>query len=541
VSSLRPERLIAIALVAFTIGCGGSSSNSNVSSPSPPASVAVTITPTAASVGVGQLQQFAATVTGSSNTTLTWQVNSVVGGNTTTGTITSSGLYTAPATVPTGQVTVTAVSQADPSKSASAGITIVAASTAALVPLVDVATSYYSPGTNSSGVPCNGSNGCTPVNFQRGLYGSGANSAASPQDTDGKTFASSLQTLQNTQEVVAFCIGMSIMQQNCNQLVSDYDASSLVKKDPQLHFFDTAQPGYNGCLWAYWNPVDGPGTTPNVPSSCPRGTYPVPPYVNINTADLPAIQTCGTNHNTACGVNDVRVVIWQDADAQPTIALPCTGSATPSGTYFKDYRLNSYLPCSGLADAYQLEQFMAMAARSVRYNYPNCVLMLIVSRNYAGYSRAPLNPEPYAYEAGFAAQFLMKAQAAQCTASMTCSTTPGDSYAGDLSYVATSRNACGGSPCAPLILWLGYTWANGSTPRGTDGLIWCDASYTSGQSGPPCEGEEDYDVAGDPHASSDGSKKWSSATQSVPATSGTWPGVLGNLLNGAYTKPWFHD
>jgi hypothetical protein len=536
-SSLRPERLIAIALVAFTIGCGGSSSNSELSTPAS----AVTITPSSASLAVGQQQQFTATVTGSTNPAVTWQVNGVVGGNTTTGTITSSGLYTATAIVPTGQVTVTAVAQADAGASASAGVFITSASTTGLVPLVDLATGFYSPGTNSSGAPCNGSNGCTPVNFEGGLYGSGANSPASAQDADGKSFASSLQALQNTQEVIAFCIGMSIMEQNCGRLVSDYNASSLVKQDPQLHFFDTAQPGYNACLWAYWNPVDGPGTTPNVPSTCPRGTYPNPPYIPINTVNLPAIQSCGPNHNTACGVNDVRVVIWQDADAQPTNGLPCTGSGTPAGTYFKDYRLNSFVPCSGLGDAYQLEQFMAMAARSVRYNYPNCVLMLIVSRNYSGYSLEPLNPEPYAYEAGFAAQFLMKAQAAQCTASMTCSTTPGDNFAGDLSYVATSGNACGGSACAPLILWAGYTWANGTTPRGSDGLIWCDASYTPGQSGPPCEGEEDYLAAGNPHASPDGSKKWSSATQSIPGTSGSWPGVLGNLLNGPYTKPWFHN
>src|SRR5256884_732352 len=70
-------------------------------------------------------QQFTATVTGSSNTAVTWEVNGVTGGNSTTGTVSTSGLYTAPATVPNpANVTVTAVLQADTTKSASATVTI---------------------------------------------------------------------------------------------------------------------------------------------------------------------------------------------------------------------------------------------------------------------------------------------------------------------------------------------------------------------------------------------------------------------------------
>src|SRR5205814_3576343 len=70
-------------------------------------------------------QQFTATVQNTSNTAVTWQVSGVTGGNATVGTISSSGLYTAPAVVPNPAiVTVTAVSQADPTKSASAQVTI---------------------------------------------------------------------------------------------------------------------------------------------------------------------------------------------------------------------------------------------------------------------------------------------------------------------------------------------------------------------------------------------------------------------------------
>src|SRR5205085_8787699 len=89
--------------------------------------VRVTISPVSATVGAGGTQQFTATVQNTSNTAVTWQVSGVSGGNATVGTISSSGLYTAPAVVPNpATVAVTAVSQADPTKSASAQVTITA-------------------------------------------------------------------------------------------------------------------------------------------------------------------------------------------------------------------------------------------------------------------------------------------------------------------------------------------------------------------------------------------------------------------------------
>jgi hypothetical protein len=68
-----------------------------------------------------QTQQFSSTVTNdSNNTNVTW---SVVGGSA-NGTIDANGLYTAPAAVPAGPVTVTATSAADTSKSGNATVTI---------------------------------------------------------------------------------------------------------------------------------------------------------------------------------------------------------------------------------------------------------------------------------------------------------------------------------------------------------------------------------------------------------------------------------
>ncbi|HEY1205943.1 MAG TPA: hypothetical protein VGF05_14725 [Bryobacteraceae bacterium] len=99
----------------------------NASQPGPPSGVAVTISPTAQSVVVGATQQFVATVTGSTNTAVAWSVNGIAGGNATLGTVSSAGLYTAPAVIPTqNPVTVKATSTADPSQFSSATVTVTA-------------------------------------------------------------------------------------------------------------------------------------------------------------------------------------------------------------------------------------------------------------------------------------------------------------------------------------------------------------------------------------------------------------------------------
>jgi hypothetical protein len=90
------------------------------------AAVAVAVTPTSVSTTVGATQQFAASVTGTSNTAVTWTASGTGCSGATCGTISSSGLYTAPAAVPSpATVTITATSASDPTKSASAAVIIV--------------------------------------------------------------------------------------------------------------------------------------------------------------------------------------------------------------------------------------------------------------------------------------------------------------------------------------------------------------------------------------------------------------------------------
>ena len=93
----------------------------------------VAVSPGTATVEVFTTQQFSATINGQPTTAVTWQVNGTTGGNTITGTISTSGLYSAPHSIsnsiiqPNGApvtVTITAVSTANPANSGSATVTL---------------------------------------------------------------------------------------------------------------------------------------------------------------------------------------------------------------------------------------------------------------------------------------------------------------------------------------------------------------------------------------------------------------------------------
>lgn len=111
----------SLVLVAALTGCGSSSSSGGNS-------VTVNVTPNASpvSVGVTLTQQFTATVSGTSNQAVTW---SIAGSNctgTVCGSISPTGLYTAPAAVPTpATVSIVATSQAFPAKSRTVNVRVV--------------------------------------------------------------------------------------------------------------------------------------------------------------------------------------------------------------------------------------------------------------------------------------------------------------------------------------------------------------------------------------------------------------------------------
>jgi hypothetical protein len=138
---------------------------------------------------------------------------------------------------------------------------------------------------------------------------------------------------------------------------------------------------------------------------------------------------------TPLGLTEQQVqVVWiKQANPGPRVALPATN-----------------------ADAYLLEASIAQTLRAVRVRYPNVRQVFLSSRIYGGYATSSLNPEPYAYEGGFAMKWVVQAQIDQAAGA------PPSPTAGDLRHDAG---------VAPWVAWGPYLWADGTTPR-ADGLTW---------------------------------------------------------------------
>jgi Bacterial Ig-like domain (group 2)/Galactose oxidase, central domain len=108
--------LVVVAAVTAS-GCGGGSPESATPTAPTPLVISITVTPSSSTVSPGQTQSFAANVTGTTNSAVTWSVQEPSGG-----TIDSTGLYTAPQDS-TGTFHVVATSQAN---SAAKGVAAVA-------------------------------------------------------------------------------------------------------------------------------------------------------------------------------------------------------------------------------------------------------------------------------------------------------------------------------------------------------------------------------------------------------------------------------
>lgn len=110
----------SVTITAVSAADSGETATATVTFAAP-----IVVSPASVSVEATMTEQFTATVSFSTNKSVNWQVNGVGGGNSTVGTISSGGLYTAPNVPPaTNPVTVTAVAQADNTKTASATVTV---------------------------------------------------------------------------------------------------------------------------------------------------------------------------------------------------------------------------------------------------------------------------------------------------------------------------------------------------------------------------------------------------------------------------------
>lgn len=110
------------------------------------------------------------------------------------------------------------------------------------------------------------------------------------------------------------------------------------------------------------------------------------------------------------------------------------------------------------ASAETLRANLATIVRILKQNLPNLRLTYVTSRIYAGYATTNLNPEPYAYESGFAVKGLIESQIAGV-----------DSLNFDPAL---------GPVKAPWLSWGPYLWADGMEPR-SDGLVWPCSYFAS--------------------------------------------------------------
>ncbi|MGA3292357.1 MAG: hypothetical protein ABSE45_00090 [Candidatus Acidiferrales bacterium] len=116
--------VIAVACALTLLACGGGGNNGGTGTVT-----SVAITPTTATVSLNETAEFSATVnlnsssSVSTSTAVTWEVNGVAGGSSTTGTIVASstdvqvGIYTAPAVAPgtnNNEMNITAVAPQNP-------------------------------------------------------------------------------------------------------------------------------------------------------------------------------------------------------------------------------------------------------------------------------------------------------------------------------------------------------------------------------------------------------------------------------------------
>ena len=234
--------------------------------------------------------------------------------------------------------------------------------------------------------------------FEGGLYPGGTNSPPTAHFAAGLRQSTQIKRLgpdgnpSATGKIVLISIGMSNTTQEFSYFKPIADADP--RKNPSLVIVDCAQGGKTAPIWA--DPTN-------------------------------AVWTTADQRLQAAGVtpNQVQVVWSKQAISNPNKAFP--------------------------ADAQELQGYLKTIARNVKSHYPNTRIIYLASRIYAGYASTTLNPEPYAYQSGFAVKWLIKEQM--------------DGSA-DLNF-----DPAKGAVRAPWLAWGPYLWADGLVPR-SDGLIY---------------------------------------------------------------------
>ncbi len=255
----------------------------------------------------------------------------------------------------------------------------------------------------------------TYIGFEGGLYPGGGNVPPAAHLAAGIDEAHAIEPLDSLGVpdpangwIVLLSIGMCNTSQEYASFISV--ASGYAGRNPRVAFLNGAQGGQTAAVIAnpnaqFWNVID---------------------------------QRLAQQGFTAA---QVQAVWFKEANASPSQAFP--------------------------AHADTLRNQFLSAVRIIHSRYPNTRLCHFSSRIYAGYASTALNPEPYAYESGFAAKWLIESQIAG-----------NDS----LNFDPDS-----GAVAAPWLGWGPYLWADGLTPR-SDGLTWLCSDFNDDGTHPSASG-----------------------------------------------------
>ena len=110
------------------------------------------------------------------------------------------------------------------------------------------------------------------------------------------------------------------------------------------------------------------------------------------------------------------------------------------------------------ADAQGLRDNLRAIVGIVQQRYPNVQIVYLSSRTYAGYATTKLNPEPYAYQSGFAVKWLIE-------------------------------DRINGKVGGPWLAWGPYLWTDGTKGR-SDGLVWTCQDVQSDGTHPSAIGQQ---------------------------------------------------
>jgi hypothetical protein len=304
---------------AWTFGCGAGGASPP---PAPPPAIEVTVTPANGSLVLGAQATFIATVTNTTDTAVIWSVNGVPGGNAALGTITSAGVYTAPADLPSpATVQIIATSHADSTKSGAGTLGITSDITLSLTPnpaSVELgATQAFQTTITSSGHP--------DTSICWSLSGPACTSGCGTVDASGKYAAP--QILPSPASVTLTAQSVADPSKQISVVVSITSSFSL-----QLSAPSSVPAGGTATIVATLTPVPGSNPSPALSwalsgpgcsgSSC--GTLTV-----VTTQSASGNSISGSARYTAPGTapspNTVTVTVTSQADpskkAQATLAI----------------------------------------------------------------------------------------------------------------------------------------------------------------------------------------------------------------------------